>query len=237
MTPAFAKHSRTARERNHALDAVVRVALAASSLAAAFHASAAPPHYQSPHWVLDARYHHDHYYPAHGYVVAALPAGHVPIAFRGVNYYYHGGVWFRAVGPRFSVVIPPIGIVVPFLPVGYATVWWGGAPYYYANEVYYQAAPSGGYQVVAPPPANEVTLDDPAKAPPAPVAAAPDTPLFVYPRNGQNEKQIEADRADCGRWATGQSGYDPAKGNDATRRADYQRALSACLEGRGYTVK
>ena len=42
----------------------------------------APPHVQ-----FDARHHHDHYYPARGYAVAALPPGSVSVAFRGGHYF------------------------------------------------------------------------------------------------------------------------------------------------------
>jgi hypothetical protein len=62
--------------------------------------------------------------------------------------------------------------------------------------------------------------------------------VFVYPRNGQSEAQTASDRSGCSRWATNQTGYDAGKPNPADpRRSDFQRASSACLEGRGYTVR
>ena len=72
----------------------------------------------------------------------------------------------------------------------------------------------------------------------------PSTKLFIYPRNGQSEKQQADDRYQCDHWAVGQTGYDPTKPTSGMpraqlnqMRADYKRAMSACLDGRGYTAK
>jgi hypothetical protein len=170
---------------------------------------------------LDQRYHHDHYYPPRGYAVAALPAGAVSLSWRGAPYYFHGGVWWRPYGPRFIVAVPPLGIIVPLLPPAYVSLWIGGAPYYYANGVYYAPA-SGGYAVVTPPPGADGAQPMP---PPKP---APDP--IIYPRNGQSAEQTEADRQDCNRWATTQ----PSAMGDASV---FQRAVAACMDGRGYTVR
>lgn len=63
---------------------------------------------------------------------------------------------------------------------------------------------------------------------------------FVYPSKGQNQQQVGNDRYECNRWATNESGYDPdlrTHRNPETGPVAYGRALSACLEGRGYTVR
>ncbi len=65
---------------------------------------------------------------------------------------------------------------------------------------------------------------------PQPVAAPPKPDPVIYPRNGQNAQQTEADRQDCNRWATTQ----PSAMADA---AVFQRAVEACMDGRGYTMK
>jgi hypothetical protein len=52
----------------------------------------------------------------------------------------------------------------------------------------------------------------------------------IYPRQGQSSAQTEADRRDCNRWATTQ----PAAVADA---AVFHRAVEACMDGRGYTLK
>ena len=63
---------------------------------------------------------------------------------------------------------------------------------------------------------------------------------FVYPSKGQNQQQVANDRYECNRWATSESGYDPdlrTHRNPEMGPVAYGRALSACLEGRGYTVR
>jgi hypothetical protein len=204
---------------------------------------------------LDARYHHDHYYPPHGFVFGVLPPHRYVVYHAGIQFYFADGIWYRSEGPtRFIVVAPPIGVVVPVLPPVYATVWVGGAPYYYANDTYYVQSP-GGYAVVAPPPSNVVMEQPPANVivqpapvqqappvvqqpPPTTVAQGPDQ-VFIYPKNGQGQQQQATDRYECHRWAVSQTGFDPSlsAGASPQKQGDYQRALGACLEGRGYTVK
>ena len=187
------------------------------------HGGHAPQAAHPGHWQLDARYHHDHYYPVRGDFAARLPSGSLSIAYGGGNYFYRGGVWFRPWGPRFRIVAPPFGIVVPLLPPAYASLWIGGAPYYYANGAYYAPYGSGGYVVVAPPPGADEAQ------PAAPPPKAPPDPI-IYPRNGQNAQATEADRQECNRWATTQ----PSAMSDASV---FQRAVAACMDGRGYTVR
>jgi hypothetical protein len=125
--------------------------------------------YATPHWVFDDRYHHNHYYPAIGYGVAVLPPGNIAVRFHGGDFWFHSGVWYRHVGPRYVVVRPPLGVIVPVLPPGYSVVYYSGVPYYYANDIYYVQQPTG-YEVVDAPPAQ------PAAAPPAPGAGATPAP-------------------------------------------------------------
>ena len=189
---------------------------------------------RAPHLQLDQRYHHDHYYPRQGYAMPVLPGGSLSVGFGGGNYFFHGGVWFRPYGGHFKVVLPPIGIVLPLLPPAYVTLWIGGAPYYYANGVYYAAAAGQGYAVVAQPSGADAAQPAPLAqmAPMAPMAPAakPMPDPIVYPRNGQPAAQTEADRVECNRWATTQ----PSAMADASV---FQRAVAACMDGRGYTLR
>ena len=50
------------------------------------------------------------------------------------------------------------------------------------------------------------------------------------PRASQSPQQLEADCQDCKRWATTQ----PSAQADASV---FQRAVTACIDGRGYTVR
>lgn len=79
----------------------------------------------------------------------------------------------------------------------------------------------------------------PPPPPPAPVYVAPPPPVYVapsrpapviYPRNGQSNAQLEADQRDCNRWATTQ----PAAMADSSV---FNRAVEACMDGRGYTLR
>jgi hypothetical protein len=196
---------------------------------------------------LDSRYHHDHYYPPVGHEFRVLPPSPFVAVYGGSRFYFSAGVWYRPFGGGFVVAAPPFGIVIPVLPPYYTQVWVGGIPYYYANNVYYMQRPDGyvvvpqpsGVVVVTPsaPPAAGVTELGPAGAPPttAPAVSGPavtqaNAPaLYVYPRQGQSIEQQKKDRSECDGWAASQAS--PANSTD------YQRALSACMDGRGYTVK
>lgn len=185
-------------------------------------------------YVLDNRYHHDRYYPPRNHVVPVLPPRYHVVPYRGSKYYYHGGVWYRPSGTRFVVVLPPVGLFVPFLPPFYTTIWVGGVPYYYADGVYYAWRPEDRtYVVTEPPPESEVNEQP----------ATPDQ-LFIYPQKGQSEQQQATDRYQCHSWSVDQTGFDPTKtgGNVSEaqypdKRSDYQRAMKACLEARGYSVQ
>ena len=198
----------------------------------------------------DSRYHHDRSYPARGQYIDVLPRGRRLVVFGRDRYFFFDGVWYRPVGRRFLIVAPPIGLAISFLPPYHTTIMIGRVPYYYANEVYYMAGP-GGYVVVSPPTGDVIPVPPPSALspqgpPPVPPAGGQTSgiQLFIYPRQGQNEKKQADDRFDCHRWAVGQAGYDPTKpavgmpeAQTLPKYSDYKRAMSACLEGRGYTVK
>ncbi len=192
------------------------------------------------HQHMDARFSHNHAYFDRGYVVHDLPRDRIVIN-RGPNhYFYSAGVWYAPRGPGFVVIAPPIGVIIPALPPFYSTVWFGGVPYYYANETYYMwSAQDNGYEVVDTP--NGAVNAAPDAAPPPP---PPSTQLFIYPRNGQTADQQAKDRYECHSWAVSQSGFDPTTsgGNVSpeqfgAKNDAYNRAISACLQGRGYSVK
>jgi hypothetical protein len=183
---------------------------------------------------FDNRYNHNRSYPVRGYVSPALPRGYVNVRYRGAPYYFHRGIWYRPYGPRYIVVRPPIGVGIGYLPPFYTTVWFGGIPYYYADDTYYMWRAERREYVVTQPPAGEGEVRD---------RRAGSDELFVYPKNGQSEERQSTDRYECHAWAAGKTGFDPTRplGNDDdqldSKRADYRRAQTACLEARGYSVK
>jgi hypothetical protein len=207
----------------------------------------APARYDGRGQVLDARYNHGRYYAPVGTVTRALPADYRPYYHGGAPYYFSGGVWYAPRAGGFVVVTPPVGLVISVLPPYYSTVWIGGVPYYYADNVYYSYQPDQGGYVVAPPP------DDSGQGAPPPDGAdpnqqpqaAPQAPsdFIIYPKNGQTPDQQAADKYECHSWAKGQTGFDPTQPNGGVTSGDpdrahsnYDRAMSACLQGRGYQV-
>ncbi|MBI5257550.1 MAG: hypothetical protein HY855_13700 [Burkholderiales bacterium] len=192
-----------------------------------------PPsrHVEPPRW-WDGAHGHARHYPAPGHAVRTVPSHARVVFWAGVNYNFWDGVWY-APGPYgYAVVRPPIGIFIHDLPTFRTALVIGGLTYYYVNGVYYRERQEGGYEVVPTP-------VDPGTGAPQPATDK----LYIYPRQGQSAQQQATDDYECHRWAATQTGFDPSAtaagqpGGDAARRADYQRARTACLEGRGYTVR
>jgi hypothetical protein len=84
----------------------------------------------------------------------------------------------------------------------------------------------------------------PQNYPASPGPQVPDEKLFVYPRKGQSAEQQAKDRYECHLWVVGQIGWDPtqpkgvlSEAQMSQKRADYKRAMGACLDAHDYTVK
>lgn len=175
-----------------------------------------------------------------------------PIAGRpyygGRHYYggYYGRPYYYGY-PRYSYYYGPryygygyggyggfyaglaIGSFVASLPYVYDTFWYGGVPYYYYENTYYRWNRGvGQYEVV----------ERPSNTAPAEERAAPKD-LYVYPTKGQSEEQQKTDRYECHRWAVDKTNFDPTAGLPAQEGDNeaYRRAETACLTGRGYSVK
>ena len=136
-----------------------------------------------------------------------------------------------------------VPIVSAYGPVGAVNVHYGGGRGHYRGGGY-----RGGYYgpgwgwglglglglgaVLSAPYVIEqpITVIQQPSAPP-PVVLPPSRPEpVVYPRNGQGAQQAEADRQECNRWATSQ----PAALADSSV---FMRAVEACMDARGYTLK
>jgi hypothetical protein len=127
----------------------------------------------------------------------------------------------------------------PWAVIGGAAVlapYYAPAPYYYAPYYYppYYA------------PAPVVVREQPqVYVQPAPsVQPSSSERIFVYGRQDQSEELQAKDRYECHRWAVSQTHFDPSQpavGVSLAQlnqmRGDYQRAMGACLDGRGYTTK
>jgi hypothetical protein len=133
------------------------------------------------------------------------------------------------------------GLFFGALPFYYSTLWWDGVPYYYAAGDYYRwNSVVGEYETVPAPPGLQSQVG----------AQQPATELFVYPKSGQSAEQQARDKFECHSWAKDQTGFDPTQPGGtaaagrappaaewAAKRQDYARAQTACLEGRGYSVR
>jgi uncharacterized protein DUF6515 len=199
--------------------------------------------------------------PAHRVVVY----GGAQYFFASGVWYRHVGVNFVVVAPPIGIVVPILPPYYTTLWVGTVPYYYADNVYYTRSPQGYvvvqeppskviveQQPPSAAVQqpgnVVELGPSNSNAQTAPyTNAQPAPSTNAvpePEGQLFIYPSKGQSQAQQTKDRNACHSWATSQTGYDPAiqSGNvpaDQTsgQVANYQRALGACLEGRGYTVK
>jgi len=228
-------------ERNHARETPHREAPRAPAARPPL-AAPAHPAVDGRGQVLDQRYNHGRYYPPSGTVIASLPSGYRPVFRGGERYYFNAGVWYAPRGSGFVVIAPPPGLIISVLPPYYTTVWYGGVPYYYADSVYYTWQPDQNAYVVvdAPPNADQAPSAPPAPDPSQSTSAQND--LIIYPKNGQTADQQSADQYECNNWARGQTGFDPTEpsggvqGDVDRARNNYDRAMTACLEGRGYQV-
>ena len=161
-----------------------------------------------------------------GYVIDRFPGQYRQVPYRGQDYFFSGGYWYRPQGPRYIVVQPPYGIRVGYLPEFAREVWFGSTLMFLAAGAYYAYQPATqDYIVVQPPTAQQ------------PVSNGYD--VVAYPMNGQSPAQIDQDRYDCYRWAVDQSGFDPARltyAPDPALVQAYRQAQGNCLSSRGYQV-
>ncbi|MBI5602042.1 MAG: hypothetical protein HY879_01660 [Deltaproteobacteria bacterium] len=133
------------------------------------------------------------------------------------------------------------GGFLPGLIIG-GVLGWGLSPRYYPPAYYYPPPPRYYY----PPPEYYYPPPEYRYPPPRETGQTPPSGgrMFVYPRQGQSEEQQGRDRDECHNWAVNQTGYDPAKPLDIVpddqtiqKSVDFFRAISACLDARGYTVR
>lgn len=163
-----------------------------------------------------------------GHVIDRFPDLDYRVPYRGQDYFYSGGYWYRPQGPRYVVVQPPRGIRVSYLPDYAREVWIGGALLFLAAGSYY------AYQQSTQ---DYVVVEPPVQPQPQPVSNGYD--VVAYPANGQSPEQVNQDGYECYQYAVQQSGFDP---RTATYQPDpsvvqaYRQAQGNCLGSRGYQV-
>ncbi len=142
--------------------------------------------------------------------------------------YWGGGYWGNGFWPAVNYGVD-FAWFLPVLPGVYATYWYGGMPYYYANDVYYTWDPNyDGYVATDPPPVADSggSANSQDQSPAA-------GEIYMYPKQGQSAELQSEDRRACQQWAANQTS------GEASSQAygDYRRAMTACAEGRGYSVE
>ena len=163
-----------------------------------------------------------------GHVIDRFPDRDYRVPYRGQDYFFSGGYWYRPLGPRYVVVQPPRGIRVSYLPDYAREVWIGGALLFLAAGSYY------AYQETTQ---DYVVVEPPVQPQPQPVSNSYD--VVAYPANGQSPEQVNQDGYECYQYAVQQSGFDP---RTATYQPDpsvvqaYRQAQGNCLSSRGYQV-
>jgi opacity protein-like surface antigen len=97
---------------------------------------------------------------------------------------------------------------------------------------------------VSAPAIAQYQMAQPGDSPPGIPPARAGERLYIDPKNGQTQEQQWSDRYACHNWAKSQSNFDPTKpgadtptDENTSRRENYRRAMTACLEGRGYSVR
>jgi hypothetical protein len=169
-----------------------------------------------------------------------MPGGYSRVPYRGNDYFYSGGYWYRPQGPRYVVVTPPRGVRVRYLPDYAQQVWLGSALFFLAAGTYYTYEQSTQEYVVAEPPQGVEPVYSPETLPQPPQQPTAPFDVVAYPANGQTQQQVEQDRYDCYRYAVQQSNFDPA--NACYQPAPevvgiYRQAMAGCYASRGYSVQ
>jgi hypothetical protein len=178
-----------------------------------------------------------------------------PVGSHGGHAGFHSGHPGFHGGARFGVFIgPPL-----YWPWYYPPAYYGPPVVYYTPPptVIYSNPPvavapsasdyypgSASNPVAELPPNNGAPSQSSGQQPPRgqpgdALAQAPSGQVFMYPRQGQDEQQQGRDRDECYHWAMGQIGYDPKStaGLSPAQTTNYYRAMGACLDGRGYSVR
>lgn len=175
-----------------------------------------PHYYYGPYWNVAVA----------PIIVSTLPFGYTTVWVEGNPYYYYNNVYYERVPNGYRALpAPPDDVVMVDKPAE------DGAT---APQTSAQSTPPTAAAGNAPVPSYAQPAAKTAAAAPAAAAAK----LYAYPRKGQTATEATFDRIECERWASGQTGFNPSQSPaNAQADGDYHRAVGACLEGRGYSVK
>lgn len=157
--------------------------------------------------------------------IKVLPKAHHRVVHKGKPYFYSGGRFYHSNNGAYVSIVAPLGAIVPALPDGYISFGIGSRRHFYFQGIYYRQV-QNGYEVVEKPPEAEDELTYGSDK------------LIIYPAAGQTDEQRDRDRYECHVWSSDETSFDPSDGDsDPMLRADYHRAMEACMLARDYVVR
>lgn len=173
-----------------------------------------------------------------------------PIQVRGSSYYYRDGRYYNNHSGRYTSVSAPLGARVSFLPSSAISIAYGSNRYFRVGLTWYLGR-NNYYEVIERPPVvverqiiveQQVQVQAPTQAEYQrdyePSYAEQQPNLVIYPASGQSENLQDKDNYECYRWSKNESNYDPTEPyQDLDNRDIYIRAMTACMESKGYTVR
>ena len=182
-----------------------------------------------------------HYGAGFAWFLPVLPFGYATYYWGGNPYYYYDGGYYSW-DPSYNGYVatdpPPVADTASGSGTDEAPPSDDGqAPQSYDVQP----------QTYAPPPTNpnNVVASPPPPSSPPVSSTAPRgnfsggiSDIIAYPRNGQNDQQTSTDKFECHKWSVAQTGFDPTRSMNLQGTAmDYHRAMGACMDARGYTVR
>ena len=181
-----------------------------------------------------------HYGAGFAWFLPVLPFGYATYYWGGNPYYYYDGGYYSW-DPSYNGYVatdpPPVADTASGSGTDEAPPSDDGqAPQSYDVQP----------QTYAPPPTNpnNVVASPPPSSPPVSSTAPRGnfsggiSDIIAYPRNGQNDQQTSTDKFECHKWSVAQTGFDPTRSMNLQGTAmDYHRAMGACMDARGYTVR
>jgi hypothetical protein len=75
---------------------------------------------------------------------------HNTYLYRGNNYYYNNGCYYKFHKNKYVLINPPIGLKIMVLPVGYRRIFIRNIPHYYYMGVFYRSV-GNEYETIVPP--------------------------------------------------------------------------------------
>lgn len=166
-----------------------------------------------------------------GQRIDRFPGDNYRVPYRGSDYYFSSGYWYRPDRGGYIVTPPPRGIRVRYLPEYASRVWIGGGMFFVAAGTYYQWLNDTQEYVVVDTPIA------PAQSRPQPVTPTAGYDVAFYPATGQTASQMEQDRYACQNWAAQQTGFNPETATYAPSEQVvnlFRQSMANCLTSRGY---